>query len=329
VPGRDSDDEHLQENPVDKSSMLLIMTDGATSRPSAAPLTSPARQVLSISSGCLFCGHPWGEVRRSDEHVLPQWMRKYESDLLKASHNAYSAGFDLDDQAREFVELPTVLTTKKSSLLTLKTREVCTSCNNGWMSRLEEAARPLIRRVAEAARTGEATTLTVDEARTLGVWCQKTATTYELTSDRPRVATTAMGQQLAASTPLRGGLVWLARHPRDYDLSIGLVHIDVSSTPVPRPGAPDSQIALLSIVYHWVTFMTFITDRPGRQPLPLPLDRWSLLWPVRRQVEYPPLAVLTGNELNRTMVEHGHWLPLVQATSIRRSPIPLQVRHRN
>jgi hypothetical protein len=256
-------------------------------------------------------------VRRSDEHVLPQWMRKYESDLLKASHNAYSAGFDLDDQAREFVELPTLLTTKKSSLLTLKTREVCTSCNNGWMSRLEEAAaRPLIRRVAEAARTGEALTLTVDEARTLGVWCQKTATTYELTSDRPRVATTAMGQQLAASTPLRGGLVWLARHPRD-------------STPVPRPGAPDSQIALVSIVYHWVTFLTFITDRPGRQPLPLPLDRWSLLWPVRRQVEYPPLAVLTGNELTRTMVEHGHWLPLVQATSIRRSPIPLQVRHRN
>jgi hypothetical protein len=317
------------ENLIDKPPMLLIMTDGVTSGSTAVHFASPAPQVLPISSGCLFCGRPWGEVRRSDEHVLPQWMRRYESALLKASHTAYSAGFDLDDQAREFVELPTLLTTKKSSLLTLKTREVCKGCNNGWMSRLEETARPLIRRVAEVARTGEPLSLTVDEARSLALWCHKTATTYELTSDRPRVVTTAMGQQLAASTPLRGGPVWMARHPRDYDLSIGLAHIDVSSTPIPRPGGPDSQIALVSIIYHWVTFMIFITNRPGQQPPPLPLDRWSLLWPVRAPAEYPPPAALTGNELTRTMVEHRHWLPPVQAAAIRRSPIPPQVRHRN
>jgi hypothetical protein len=65
----------------------VVMTGGVTSRTSAVPSTS----------GCLFCGSPWGEVRRSDEHVLPQWMRKHESDLLKASQTAYSAGFDLDD----------------------------------------------------------------------------------------------------------------------------------------------------------------------------------------------------------------------------------------
>jgi hypothetical protein len=315
--------------PIDKPLMLLIMTDGVTSRTSGAPFISPVPQVRPITSGCLFCGRPWGEVRRSDEHVLPQWMRRHETDLLKALQTACSAGFDLDDQAREFVELPTLLTTKKSSLLTLKTREVCTGCNNGWMSRLEEAARPLILRVAKAARTDESLSLTVYEARTLAIWCQKTATTYELTSDRRRVATTGIGQQLAASTPLRGGLVWLARHPRDYDLSIAHAHIDVSSTPVPRPGKPDSQIALVSIVYHWVTFLIFITDRPGQQPPPLPLDRWSLLWPVRRPAEYPPPATLNGNELTRTMVEHGHWLPPVQIAGIRRSPLPPQIRHRN
>ncbi len=246
-------------------------------------------------------------------------MRKHESGLLNSSQTAYTAGLDLDDQAREFVELPTLLTMKKSSLLTLKTREVCTDCNNGWMSRLEEASRPFIRHVAEAARTGQPLRLTQDDAKTLAVWCQKTATTYELKSDRRRVVSTAMGQQLAAREPLRGGMVWLARHPRDYDLSIGLVHIDVSSTFVPRRGDPDSQIALVSITYHWATFLVFITDRPGQRPPPLPLDRWSLLWPARRSVEYPPLATLSGDELTATMVEHGHWLPPVQVTAIRRS----------
>lgn len=282
-----------------------------------------------MSEGCAFCGRTWGEARRSDEHVLPQWMRKHETHLLKASQTAYSVGFDLDEQAREFVELPTFLTTKKSSLLTLKTREVCVGCNNGWMSRLEEAARPLVRQVAEAAQANQLFSLTADQARTLAIWCQKTATTYELTSDRPRVVSTAMGRHLANGVPLRGGLVWLARHPLDYDLSIALVHIDVSSTPVPRPGPPDSQIVLVAIVYHWVTFLIFISDRPGQRPPPLPLDRWSLLWPVRGAVEYPPPTTLTGSELTKTMVEHGHWLPPVQVSGIRRSATPPQVRHRN
>jgi hypothetical protein len=118
-------------------------------------------------------------------------MRKHEKDLLKSSQSGYSAGFDLDDQARAFVELPTFLTTKKSSLLTLKTREVCADCNNGWMSRLEQGARPIIRRLAEAAQTGQRLVLILGEAEVLAVSCQKTATTYELTSDRPRVVTTA------------------------------------------------------------------------------------------------------------------------------------------
>jgi hypothetical protein len=54
-------------------------------------------------------------------------------------------------------------------------------------------------------------------------------------------------------------MVWLARHPRDYGLSIALVHIDVSSTPVPRAAGPDRQIALVSIVYHCLTFLIFMT----------------------------------------------------------------------
>lgn len=309
--------------------MILIMADGGTEGAGGAAYSVAAAQPGSPSTSCLFCGRLWGAARRSDEHVLPQWMRRHETDLLKSSHSSYSGGFDLDEKAREFVELPTLLTTKKSSLLTLKTREVCADCNNGWMSRLEEAARPLIRRLAEAAPTGRPVVLTLEEARLLAVWCQKTATTYELTGNRPRVITGAMGRQLTSGVPLRGSLVWLGRHPRDYDLSIALAHINVSATRLPRPGEPDSQIGLFSIVYHQACFLIFITDRPGQQPPSLSLDRWSLLWPVRDAVEYPPPTVLKGDELTRTMTQHGHWLPPVQVSAIRRSPAPAQVRHRN
>jgi hypothetical protein len=254
-------------------------------------------------------------------------MRQHESALLAASQTSYRAGIDLDARAQEFIELPIELTTRKSSLLALKTREVCRDCNNGWMSGLETSARPLIRQVADAAQTGRLISLPPDEARTLAIWCQKTAVTYELKSDRRRVVTTAMGQQLATGTPLRAGMVWLARHPRDYDLSIALVHIDVSPAPIARPGDQVRQIALVSITYHWATFLVFITDKPGQRPPPLPLDRWSLLWPARSPAEFPPPATLTGTELTTIMTEHSHWLPPVQATTIRRSAVPPQTRH--
>lgn len=144
---------------------------------------------VPASRECLFCGRLWGTARRSDEHVLPRWMRKHEQELLNRPHQSYSVGLDLDADARELVELPSTLVTSKSSLLTLKTRDVCADCNNGWMSRLETAARPLILTVAEAARLGEEARISREDARTLALWCQKTAATNELTSTRSRVMT--------------------------------------------------------------------------------------------------------------------------------------------
>ncbi len=280
------------------------------------------------SGGCLFCSRPWGTARRSDEHVLPKWMRKHEQELLTRPHHAYSLGLDLDTSTHEFVELPSALVTSKSSLLPLKPRDVCTDCNNGWMSRLETAARPLILKVAEAARLGEEIRLTRENARILALWCQKTATTNELTSARPRVMTGLMGRDLAADKPLRGSLVSMARHPRDYDLSLALAHIEVSSTFAPRQEDPVRQIAYTAIVYHQVTFLVFITDSPGQQAPPLPLDRWTLLWPAWGDVDYPPPALVDGNELTRTMTDH-RWMPTVAVSGIRRSQVPPDIQHRN
>ena len=42
---------------------------------------------------------------------------------------------------------------------------------------------------------------------------QKTALTYELTSDAPHVGNVDMGQQLHAGEPLSDSMVWVARHP--------------------------------------------------------------------------------------------------------------------
>jgi hypothetical protein len=196
------------------------------------------------------------------------------------------------------------------------------------MSKLEEAAQPLVLRVADAARSGQDTKLSREDALTLARWCQKTAITNELTSSGPRVTTTAMAQQLAAGKLLRGSLVWAAKHPHDYDLALARAHMDVCSTYFPARDDPVRQIDLTAIVYHTVTFLVFITDSPGQAPPPLPLDRWVLLSPRAGDVDYPPMAAVDGNELKATMTDH-RWIPTVAVSGFRRSAVPPRVRHLN
>jgi hypothetical protein len=283
------------------------------------------------TAGCLFCGRLWGLVSKSKEHVLGEWMRKHEATRILASGQAsYTSGFGLDDAAREFVELPTHMVTKKSALLTLKTREVCQQCNNGWMSRLEQAAERVILRCAEAARnSGVGVSLSKAEARTLALWAQKTAITHELTSRRAHVANAAMGEQLRSGSPIRGAMVWAARNADDYDLGIGLAHLDISDTPIPRPGPADRQMLLTEIIYHYMTLFVFIPEVPGKGAPPLQPDAWTMIWPALTQVEYPPMRAVSGPELTRTLAYHGGWLPMVQASDIRRSDATPQVFHRN
>lgn len=286
---------------------------------------SPRQSALC----CLFCGRTWDEVPKSNEHVLGQWMRKHEQELLTGPQVSYESGFDLAEDAKNFIELPTNIVTRKAALLTLKTREVCKGCNTGWMNKLEQLAEPLIICMVEAARSGKEILLGQADARNLGMWAQKTALTYELTSARPRVANVEMGIRLASGKPQRAAMVWAARHPRDYDLSIGLAHIDISSTPHPRPGPPDRQILLVGIVYHFMTLLAFITDSPDQQPPPIPFDGWTLVWPAFGVVEFPPMRIVPGNEVTEILANHNRWLPMVNVAGIRRSPEPPRTSHRN
>jgi len=256
-------------------------------------------------------------------------MRKHESELLTRPQVSYQAGFDLAEDAKYFIELPTSIITKKATLLTLKTREVCQDCNTVWMNKLEQLAEPLIVRMVEAVQSADAIILSKANAEDLGKWAQKTALTFELTSASRRVANVGMGKRLRSGSPLRGAMVWAAGHPQDYDLGIGFAHIDISRTPDPQPGPPDRQILLVGIVYHFMTLLVYITDAPGQLPPPVPPDGWQLIWPAFGPVEFPPMRVVRGTEVREILTNHSRWLPLVNHSGIRRSLNPPQISHRN
>lgn len=245
---------------------------------------------------------------------------------------SFSTGLVLGEDLREFHEIHPVITNEKAPLLSLHTREVCKDCNGGWMSRMEHKAKPIILRLERSAKSGLAILLNLKSAQEVAIWGQKTALAYELTnSSGPRVGTVAMGQSLREGSPLRESLVWVARHPRDYDISVGMAQLDVSTTFVPRPGPPDRRVLMVSIVYHYLNIFVFIADSPGQAPLPLSPAQWTQLSPVygMGRIEFPPVRSVSGTELTKIFTHPGRWIKPVQSLPIRQSGAEPEVRYRN
>ncbi len=272
------------------------------------------------STGCFFCGRPWGEVRKSFEHIWPGWLHGYAR--VTPGKVTHSLGVIHDADTQEFVEHPVATATSNASLLNLRTREVCRPCNGEWMSRAQQAAKPLLLKLAGAAESRTDVVLTRPSARKVAFWAQMTAITHELTSERPMVCNTVMGQRLRTGKLLLGALVWAARNSGNFELSISHAQMDVSNTPVARPGDPSRRVLLTIVVYHYLTLLIFITDSPGQQVAPpIRFDLWSRLWPVSGStVEYPPMLAISGHEVTATLTEPRRWIPFVYSVGMRKHP---------
>ncbi|MFO0699749.1 MAG: hypothetical protein U0236_11005 [Nitrospira sp.] len=108
---------------------------------------------------CIFC------ARRadSDEDVIPKWiprlLRKQERERVPMRTTRF--GHEPHDQlAGESIQ---------------KVGSVCSQCNNGWMSRLEEDVKPILKPMM----LGNAVTLTAKQQERIATWMTKLAMMYE------------------------------------------------------------------------------------------------------------------------------------------------------
>jgi hypothetical protein len=108
---------------------------------------------------CIFC------ARRadSDEDVIPKWiprlLRKQEGERVPMRTSRF--GHKPHEQlAGESIQ---------------KVGSVCDQCNNGWMSRLEEKVKPILKPMM----LGNAVTLTAQQQERITTWMTKCAMMYE------------------------------------------------------------------------------------------------------------------------------------------------------
>jgi hypothetical protein len=84
---------------------------------------------------CIFCG---GNVN-SKEHIYSKWTH----DLLpRVEDTSYNEDFHTFKNPKSFGTVE--VKTRPGDITTKKVRAVCTSCNNGWMNRVEGLAKPIL-----------------------------------------------------------------------------------------------------------------------------------------------------------------------------------------
>ena len=123
---------------------------------------------------CIFCG----ATGLSKEHIWSDWLKTLIA--RRKEHTQDKAKFDFDNTTKTFGTLEPLVSKKVQGCPTQKkVRVVCEKCNNGWMSRAVEDAKP----IASKLILGERCQYNEDDLRKLTIWLAITTVMQDFIGD--------------------------------------------------------------------------------------------------------------------------------------------------
>ena len=177
---------------------------------------------------------------------------------------------------------------------TLTVRAVCAECNNGWMSRLEEEAKPYL----ESMILGNGRTYHGTGRTLIATWFVKTALVAG--SKFPPPLPRAFYEQLyATGQPSDTTRVWLGATPWNEMHYTDFRPIRVHDSEEPPPDEPNAYSAVIA-VGHVVGFVVSWLDRePPLSGLAKFHDALVPVWPLAEgTTTWPPRSRLDLNGLD-------------------------------
>lgn len=115
---------------------------------------------------CVFCGNPV-QGQKSDEHIFPQWLQKHLGiKNQQLSNTLYAVSGETSSVRRH---------TFHGHVSGL----VCERCNSGWLSKLEEQAKPLLIPLVDGTCTGQ---INWRDCQIIAFWIFKTCLTLHSAS---------------------------------------------------------------------------------------------------------------------------------------------------
>lgn len=227
---------------------------------------------------CAFCGE---NARLTNEHVFPAWL------------NAYLPGdrpYWVLEQDR-FVGKRPFEVRRPSQGLDFKVRVVCGRCNHGWMSALEEEAKPILERLLT---TTQLQPLLKNEQALIVRWATKTAMMLDFTQEEPLVPQRDRTLFYRRRTIPRRAWVWLGGCRELLPLTMSHT-MRAEMEPIDggeRAIGFYAPVKVGHLIIYWVL--------PGA-PVKIALRReWHLatwrIWPRPTGILFPPPALLADGE---------------------------------
>lgn len=242
--------------------------------------------MTKSTTPCVFCGST-GTL--STEHVIPRWLRNalvITGPVKQYTGTAYTGA---------------------AETLSVVFHEVCERCNNGWLARLETAARPVLEPLLLGAAPDTTILLDPDQQAILATWAVKTALLLTLGEFRgtdhgwiPATSLQWLHDHCGSRMPPPGTRVWIGGFNTSdipaYAQSACLYGAD---------GEPDAECVTFSA--GCVLFQVFATEQQDADLSP-DIEAWlapagpyakalAQIAPSSSAAHWPPEAVFGVNDL--------------------------------
>lgn len=254
---------------------------------------TPKRANLRPPGKCIFCDS-FGVTK---EHMWADWLRNYVPREM-AEHHIASAFVFPNREEEEVVR-------RNGDPHSRKIKCVCGSCNNGWMSKLQEAVKPFL----VPMLMGENVSLHRKGQTKLAAWTAMMVMVAEY-ADRDFIAVSPKDRHwlLTNLYPPSHWRIWIGRHSREtYPLFshrvLTLIKLEPGGTPKGPIDGANTQTSTICLGKHLIIHV--MSSRIGRDLIrrwPLPpkiLPLMTQIWPIRTgTVAWPRMRALCDREIN-------------------------------
>jgi hypothetical protein len=241
----------------------------------------------------MFCGDE--QVEGAAEHVPPEWLRlklRYyalvqhpdvEPEFIEYQYgDPQTFSFDLAEGTGDHAHTTTYSGGRPTAHLG---PDVCVTCNRGWMSNLEEAAKKLIPGLLE----GRSKFLAPFDQFVFATWIVKTALVYDATYPQRMVPEEVSRELFLAGHPPLGCAVTIGNSPGHVPEGAFLHGRRHVALPGPQPKRDAVEVAFQFdslITYAVINFGQDLQDGIGAAPNTKP-PYYERIWPPGERLWWP------------------------------------------
>lgn len=265
---------------------------------------------------CIFCNRPG----LSKEHVFSQWMHAYlPTDVSEYRHQV----------SRRFDPVTGMTKTEKAqqgSVAKLQLRIVCEfHCNNGWISRLDEAIKPILTPLI----LGQPATLDVVQQRMLATWVAAKFMTAEFSYPDDIVTPFAEREFLRVNQePPSNWRIWISRcRAERWKTKIDRMAVNIGKLDHQPPPIPSGQKYVSKNTQHFTVgigelFVNAISNTNGLNLIRKDrIETWGhFIWPAEKHLFWPSGPILIGERadacnsllLQIMNFDRSNWFPVAR-----------------